>query len=130
MDIVPGLSSFNVASALMERHTGCKGSIILTTAAHVLENKPMFETAAKSGETLSIFMASKRFPDLMEFFEASYEKDVPVNLVYRAGYSGTEKVVRTNLDRLRSVWDTEQEKSLVLLFVGPCLDASAKANRH
>jgi precorrin-4 methylase len=75
-------------------------------------------------------VASKRFSDLEEFFKASYTKDVPVNLVYRAGYSGSEKVVRTNLDELKSAWDKEQEKSLVLLLIGPCLDASAKANRH
>ena len=85
---------------------------------------------AKSGETVSIFMASKHLPELVDFFKASYEKDVPVDLVYRAGYSGSEKVVQTNLENLKSTWEAEKEKSLFLLFVGPCLNESAKAHRH
>ncbi|MBN2321460.1 MAG: hypothetical protein JXR49_20445 [Acidobacteria bacterium] len=130
MDIIPGLSSFNVAGALLERHTGCKGSIILTTSTNILENKPLFEAAAGKGETLSIFMASKDMPGLVEFFKASYEADTPVHIAYRAGYSGSEKVVRTDLEGILDTYEAEKEKNLFLLFIGPCLEASAKAHRH
>jgi precorrin-4 methylase len=129
-DIIPGLSSFNVASALLKRHTGCKGSIILTTSAGILDNKPLFEAAAKNGETLSIFMAIKHLPKVIEFFKASYRSNVPVHIVYRAGYSGSEKIIRTDLEGMKSAIDAEEEKSLFLVFVGPCLDKSAKAQRH
>jgi precorrin-4 methylase/DMSO/TMAO reductase YedYZ molybdopterin-dependent catalytic subunit len=130
MDIVPGVSSFNAASALLERHTGCKGSIVLATSTGVLENKPLFEAAAKNGETVSIFMASKHISELVDFFKGSYQTDVPVSLVYHAGYSGSEKVVQTNLENLKSTWEAEKEKNLFLLFIGPCLNESSKAHRH
>ena len=129
-EIIPGLSSFNVASALLNRHTGCKGSIVLTTSRGILENKPMFEAAAKNGETLSIFMAMKDLQKLVEFFDNIYESDIPVHIAYRAGYSGSEKVVVTDLKGLKNTIDSEKEKNLFLVFIGPCLDSSAKAHRH
>jgi precorrin-4 methylase len=130
IDIIPGLSSFNVANSLLKRHTGCNGAVILATGKGILENKSLFEAAAKSGETLSIFMAMKEMPGLIEFFKTAYEPSVPVAIVYRAGYSGSEKVVRTDLKGLRDALDAEKEKDLFLLFLGPCLEASAKAQRH
>ncbi len=130
MDIVPGLSSFNVASALLERHTGCKGSIILTTSANILANKPLFQAAAKTGETLSIFMPLKDMPGLAEFFKAAYEPGTPVHIAYRAGYSGSEKVAITDIEGLMATIEAEKEKDLFLVFIGPCLEESAKANRH
>jgi precorrin-4 methylase/DMSO/TMAO reductase YedYZ molybdopterin-dependent catalytic subunit len=130
MEIVPGLSSFNVASALLKRHTGCKGSIILTNSKGVLENKLLFEAAAKNGETVSIFMAMKDISNLVAFFKSAYATSVPVHVVYRAGYSGSEKVVMTDLDGLLRTVEAEKEKDLLLVFIGPCLEKSAKAHRH
>lgn len=129
-EIIPGLSSFNVASALLNRHTGCKGSIVLTTSRGILDNKPMFEAAAKNGETLSIFMAMKDLPGLVRFFNTAYKADTPVHIAYRAGYSGSEKVVVTDLKGLKKTIDSEKEKNLFLVFIGPCLDSSMKAHRH
>jgi precorrin-2 methylase len=37
-EIIPGLSSFNVASALLNRQTGYKDSIVLTTSMGILDN--------------------------------------------------------------------------------------------
>ena len=130
INIVPGLSSFNVASAMLKRHTGCKGSIILTTSKGILSNKPLFEAAAKNGETLSVFMAMRDLPELVEFLNTAYKADTPVHIAYRAGYSGSEKVVITDIKGLKDTIDSEKEKNLFLVFIGPCLDASAKANRH
>jgi precorrin-4 methylase/DMSO/TMAO reductase YedYZ molybdopterin-dependent catalytic subunit len=130
IDIIPGLSSFNVASALLNRHTGCKGSIVLTTSRGILDNKPMFEAAAINGETLSVFMAMKDIQALDEFFNKVYKVDTPVHIAYRAGYSGSEKVVITNIKEMKNVIDSEAEKNLFLVFVGPCLTDSVKAHRH
>jgi len=130
IEIVPGLSSFNVASALLERHTGCRGGMVLATGKGILENKPLYEAAAKNGETLSVFMASKDMQSLIEFFNTIYKPTVPVNIVSRAGYSGNERVVRTDLKGLKDAIQAEKEKDLMILFLGPCLDAASKAHRH
>ena len=129
IDIIPGLSSFNVASAMVKSHTGCNGSIILTNSGGILANKELFRAAAKNGETLCVFMAIRDIQELVEFLKEAYNTPTPVHIVYRAGYSGSEKVVRTNLDGLTGIINEENEKHLFLLFIGPCLDA-AKARRH
>ena len=92
--------------------------------------KPMFEAAAKNGETLSIFMAMKDLPGLVEFFNKIYDSKTPVHIAYRAGYSGSEKVVVTDLKGIKNTIDSEKEKNLFLVFIGPCLDSSMKAHRH
>ena len=130
IDIIPGLSSFNVASALLRRHIGCNGAIILTNSKGILDNEPVFRAAAGQGETLSIFMAMKDLPRLISFLKSSYVPDVPVHIAYRAGYSGSEKVVRTDLDDMQGTIDAEKEKDLFLVFIGPCLKETAKAQRH
>jgi precorrin-4 methylase len=129
-EIIPGLSSFNAASALLNRHTGCKGSMVLATSRGIIENKPLYEAAAKNGETLSVFMAMKDLSAMADFFNTVYKPDTPVHIAYRAGYSGSEKIVVTDIKGLKSTIDSEKEKNLFLVFVGPCLEASSKAHRH
>ena len=129
-DIIPGLSSFNVASSLLNRHTGCKGSMVLTTSRGILENPSMFESAAKNGETLSIFMAMKDLPGIVKFFNSVYAPDTQVHIAYRAGYSGSEKIIITDIKGLKNTIDSETEKNLFLVFIGPCLNSTVKAHRH
>jgi precorrin-4 methylase len=129
IEIVPGLSSFNVANALLKEHIGCKGSIILANSKGILENKPLFRVAAEAGETISIFMGIKDLPELIKLFKKSYKPGTPVHVAYRAGYSGSEKVVKTDLDGLQDVIEREPEKNLFLIYIGPCLE-SERAHRH
>jgi precorrin-4 methylase/DMSO/TMAO reductase YedYZ molybdopterin-dependent catalytic subunit len=124
IEFIPGLSSFNVANALLKTHVGCNGSIILTTPRGIKGNKSLFKAAAKNGETLCVFMGITDVPVLMEFFNTCYDKKTPVTLVYSAGYSGSEKIVETNLGNLKQEADKETEKWLGLIYIGPCLDTS------
>ncbi len=129
IEIIPGLSSFNVANALIKGHVGCNGSIILTTSRGILENRQLFESAAENGETLCVFMGTRELPKLMTFFKEVYKSGAPVEVVYRAGYSGTEKVVKTNLDGMEEVINSEPEKNLFLIYIGPCLESN-RAHRN
>ena len=129
IEIIPGLSSFNVANALLETHVGCNGSIILTTPAGINGNRSLFESAAKNGETLCLFMGGQKLSGLMDFFYKHYPETTPVQLVYRAGYMGSEKVVKIDLKRVREAVEKEEEKNLVLIYIGPCLE-SENAMEH
>ncbi|MDB9822987.1 SAM-dependent methyltransferase [Deltaproteobacteria bacterium] len=129
IEIIPGLSSFNAGNALLKYHVGCNGSIILTTPRGIMNNRSLFESAAKNGETLCVFMGLTSIPDLMEFFNTCYDEKAPVSLVYLAGYSGSERVVETNLENLQQEADKESEKNLGLIYIGPCLDTN-KAFEH
>jgi precorrin-2 methylase len=129
-EIVPGLSSFNVASALLERHTGCRGAMVLADGKGVLENESLFREAAHSGATLSVFLGRKDLARLAEFLGTAYPADAPAAVVFEAGYSGLEKVVRTDVRGFRGAIEEEKEKDLFLLFLGPCLEAGTKPHRH
>ncbi|NLA75604.1 MAG: hypothetical protein GX846_09080, partial [Deltaproteobacteria bacterium] len=98
IETIPGLSSFNVAGAMLKRDTGCNGSIILTTSRGILDNRPLFSQAAKNGETLCVFMAIRELQETTGFFKDIYDMNTPVHIIYRAGYSGSEKLVRTTLE--------------------------------
>ncbi len=67
---------------------------------------------------------------MVEFFNTIYKPETPVHIAYRAGYSGSEKIVITDIKGLKNTIDTEKEKNLFLVFVGPCLTDTAKAHRH
>ncbi len=123
MEIIPGLGSFNVGSTMLEAHTGCNGSIILTSSGGILSAKDMFRAAAEKGETLCVFMALKELGALADFLKETYGKDTPVHIVYRAGYSGSGKTVITDVSGMEEAVNREPEKHLFLLFVGPCLNS-------
>jgi precorrin-4 methylase len=89
----------------------------------------MLEALAKKGETLCIFMGIRDIPDLVPLFKEWYTDKTPAYLVYKAGYSGSEHLIKTTLDGLIQAADEYHEKSLGLIYIGPCL-ASKKAFKH
>jgi precorrin-4 methylase len=57
----------------------------------------------------------------MPVFEKYYSPSTPVNLVYRAGYSDSERLVKTTLQEVSKVEEGEKEKHLGMIYIGPCL---------
>ena len=121
IEIIPGLSSFNVSNALIKRKMGCNGSIILTTSRGIIDNKRMLKALAEKGETLCIFMGLKDIDYLVVEFLKYYNGQTPVYLSYKAGYSGSEHLIQTTLDGLKKAANDYHEKFLGLIYVGPCL---------
>ncbi|MBN1930255.1 MAG: hypothetical protein JW786_01425 [Desulfobacterales bacterium] len=126
IEIVPGLSSFNVANALIERKMGCNGSIILTTSRGIMENSTLLKPLSEKGETICIFMGLKDLDTLVPEFKKYYKEETPVYLAYKAGYAGSEHLIKTNLDELQKAVDEYHEKFLGLIYIGPCLDIKKK----
>ena len=79
----------------------------------------------RGGATLSIFLGRKDLAQLSEFFGAAYPADAPA-VVFEAGYSGLEKVVRTNVREFRDVIEKARDNDLFLLFHQVLLEAGAK----
>jgi precorrin-2 methylase len=129
VEIIPGLSSFNVANALLKRHIGCNGSIILSTPQQLKNNQAMLEAVADKGETLCVFMGLKDLKGLVPFFKKWYAGGTPACLVYKAGYTGSEHLIRTTLDGLVKAAKNYHEKYLGLIYLGPCLGVK-KAMKH
>ncbi len=126
IEIIPGLSAFNVANALIEKRIGCNGSIVIATSRGLLGNQDMVKVLAKNGETLAIFMGLRQIKSLVSLLKEYYPGNTPVNLVYKAGYSGHERVIKDKLDGLFKILEREPEKLLVMIYLGPCLSDEAK----
>jgi precorrin-4 methylase/DMSO/TMAO reductase YedYZ molybdopterin-dependent catalytic subunit len=121
IEIIPGISAFNAASALMKRDVGCNGSIIITVPKGLKENSAMLKSIAKNGDTIAVFMGLKELEDLMPLIQKYYPNSTPVALVYHAGYSLKEHLIRTTLDKVSDIAKKEKEKWLGLIYIGPCL---------
>ncbi len=127
---IPGLSSFNVSNALLQRKMGCNGSIILTTTRGIEENPAMLAPLAAKGETLCIFMGLKDLDNLLPTLKKHYKPDTPAFLAYKAGYSGSEHFIPTTLEEIKKEADVYPEKFLGLIYVGPCLAFEKKEFCH
>ena len=124
LEIVPGLSSFNAANAVLRRGiTGgiASRSVILTGG---MGDNPMFhckDTLAKLGETQStmvVFTMRVKLPQVVERLKGSYPGDTPVAIVCHAGYRAKQKVIRATLD---TILDATKEMKLPfenLIYVG------------
>lgn len=125
LEIIPGLSSFNVSNALLGSRIDCNGTIVLSTPWEIKQSRPFLKSLAEEGQTVCIFMGLKDLPGLVPLFEEYYKKETPAALVYKAGYSASEHVIQTTLDGLQKAADEYPEKFLGLIYIGPCLTVRA-----
>ncbi|MCP4579714.1 MAG: hypothetical protein GY846_25875, partial [Deltaproteobacteria bacterium] len=54
----------------------------------------------------------------------------PVYLAYKAGYAGSEHLIKTTLDGLKKSADEYHEKFLGLIYIGQCLALEDKEFCH
>jgi precorrin-4 methylase len=120
--IIPGISAFNASNAMIGKHIGCNGSIILTIPKGLQENEPLLKAVAENGDTIAIFTGLKELKNLKPFFQKYYKDTTPLYIVYRAGYSDSEKIVKTTIAEAADVAGKEQEKFLGMIYIGPCLE--------
>jgi precorrin-4 methylase len=122
IEVVPGISAFNVSNALLKRDPTCKGSLVISAPRGLKSNEPLVKAIAANGETLVIFMGLKELPTLVPFLQKFYAGTTPISLVYNAGYTEKEKVVRSTLQEVLKATEKESEQWLGLIYVGPCLN--------
>ncbi len=125
IEIIPGLSSFNAANALIGEDLACNGAIVVATPRGLREDPAMVKAIAEKGETLCIFMGLKDVGALVSFLKQWYPGTIPACIVYKAGYSAGEAMARTTLDGLADAASSAEEKFLGLIYVGPCLAKKA-----
>ncbi len=121
IEIIPGLSAFNVSNALIKRNCGCNGSIILTVPKGLKNNEALLKSVAENGDTLVIFIGLKEMKNLMPLFRKYYPETTPVTVVYKAGYSDSERLARTTLKDVMNITEKEEEQHLGMIYIGPCL---------
>jgi precorrin-2 methylase len=120
--VIPGISAFNAANAMLGRHLGCKGSIVITVPQGLQANEAMLKTVAGNGDTLVIFIGLRELKSLRPLLQKYYANKTPVRLIYRAGYSDSEYIIKTSLQEVEDAAAKEKEQHLGLIYIGPCLD--------
>lgn len=132
-EVVPGISSFNVANALLKREVADAyvadrqtRSVILTTPARQGDRRDSIENLARHRSTMVFFMPrefeEKVLPELRKY----YPSDTPVAIVYKAGYSGEEQVVRGTLGSFPL--QPPEQRWLRLIYVGEFLKDASQSN--
>lgn len=123
--IIPGISSFNAANALLNKRLDGNRTIVLTTPWDMESNPALVKAAGARGEAIVIFMGLTKPEVIMPLLKESYPGNTPAYVVYKAGYVGSEKAVRTTLDDLDTTIMREQEKLLGLIYIAPPIQGSS-----
>jgi precorrin-4 methylase len=119
--IIPGISSFNVSNALLNKKFDGNRSIILTTPWDITANPALLKAAAARGDAAALFMALNKIDVILPLLRECYKADTPAYVVYKAGYAGSEKVVTTTIGGLQHALGQEQEKLLGLIYIEPAI---------
>jgi precorrin-4 methylase len=122
IEVITGISAFNAANAMLEKHLGCNGSIVITAPLGLKDNEALLKAIAENGDTLVIFVGLQELKNLRPLFQKYYPNTTPVHLVYRAGYSDSEYIITTSLAEVVEAAEKEPEQHLGLIYIGPCLD--------
>lgn len=119
LEIIPGISSFAAANALLNKKFDGNRSIVLTTPWDMEKNPALLKAAGARGDAAVIFMGLTRADIMMPVLRQCYPGATPVHVAYKAGYAGAEKVITTTLDGLEKTLVEEQEKLLGLIYIEP-----------
>lgn len=138
-EVVTGVSAFSAANALFANSkvstgiSACKAadphnllckrasSAILTAPKSLETNEGLLKAVAASGDTLAIFMGLTELKTLVPLLTKYYPPTAPVAIVYKAGYSQSGRLVKTNLKKLIETTERDKEQMLGLIYVGSCV---------
>lgn len=132
-EVVPGISSFNAANALLKREVADAyvadrqtRSVILTTPARQGDRKDSIENLARNRSTMVFFMPREFEEKVLPELKKYYPSNTPVAIVYKAGYPGEEQVVRCTLGSFP--FQTPEQRWLRLIYVGEFLKDASQSN--
>lgn len=121
IEIVPGMSAFNAASALLKRPmTGRDVRFVMLTSPFSLfeDSDDILKTLSKYNITMVFYMALQSMDKLVKEFKKYYPPDLPIAVVYYAGYQDKQKVLRSTLGNILDELKKVHEKWLGLMVIG------------
>ena len=114
--VIPGMSSFNAANAVLQRGLAGQRSCILSSGSDL--GRP--DAQGRLSSTLVFFTQRVQLPELLAQLRDRYPADTPVAIVCDVSYPG-EKVIRGRLGTFADVVAQEKLPLLYLLYVGDAL---------
>jgi precorrin-4 methylase len=133
VEIIPGVGAFTAAMAALK-----KSSIPAYDTRFVMQTSPYFLTGAgkeifhnlsKYPATMVFYMGVKELSRLVPLLRKSYPSDLPIAVVYNAGFPDKEKVVKGTLDTILTQVAGEKEPWNGLIIVGRCLEGKPYRSR-
>ncbi len=128
-EVLPGMGAVNAAAAALKRSLTCDGTrfVLLTSPRSLFgsEEDPkggdILKDLAKYKTTMVLYMSLKDMGSLAEKLKAYYPADLPVAVVYFAGYEDKELVLRSTLAAIEQDVSAMDEQWLGLVLIGDCI---------
>jgi len=125
LEVIPGISAFNAASAALKKPMIGEGiNFVMLTASHSMFGRSfekgdgLLKDLSKYNVTMVFYMAISSMDKLVEKFSKYYPSDLPMAIVYYAGYSDKQMVLKTSLGTVLDDLKKCDEKWLGLLIIG------------
>jgi precorrin-4 methylase len=127
-EVVPGMGAFNAAAAALKRSMTCQDTrfVMLTSPRSLFgdgdETKDnILEDISKYKTTMVLYMSLRNMKDVAEKFRSYYPPDLPIAVIYYAGYTDKERVLRSTLATIDKDISAMDEKWLGLVVIGECV---------
>lgn len=123
VEIIPGVGAYTAAmAALKKAATGGGARFVLQTAPFSFFGKSdrddLAQALSRFPGTLVFYMGLAQIKDLVNTLKKFNHGDLPVAVVYYAGYPQKQKVVKGTLDNILTRIAPEKEKWLGMIIVG------------
>lgn len=124
-EIVPGVSSFQAAAALLERELTMPGvtqTVILTRLGGKtpVPEREGLRSLASHHATMVIFLSLNRIAQVVEELSWEYPKDTPIAILHRVGWDDEKVIVGTLSDIMQKIGDLHLARQ-GLIIVGETL---------
>jgi precorrin-4 methylase len=126
VEIIPGVGAMTAAmAALKKASTGGGARFVAQTAPFSFFGKPdrddLARDLSRQPGTLVFYMGLTEIGKIVDALKKFNPGDLPVAVVYYAGYPQKEKVVKGTLDNIMGKIAQEKEKWMGMIIVGRCL---------
>jgi uroporphyrin-III C-methyltransferase len=126
VEIIPGVGAMTAAmAALKKASTGGGARFVAQTAPFSFFGKPdrddLARDLSRQPGTLVFYMGLTEIGKIVDALKKFNPGDLPVAVVYYAGYPQKEKVVKGTLDTILAQVAPEKEKWMGMIIVGRCL---------
>ena len=127
VEIIPGMGAMTAAMAALKKcSTGAGARFVAQTAPFGFFGKTDREDLARDLShypgTLVFYMGLTEIDNLVNTLQKYNPADLPVAVVYYAGYDDKEKIVKGNLGNILDQLASEKEKFMGIIIVGQCLE--------
>jgi precorrin-4 methylase len=128
-EVIPGMSALNAAGAALKTSlTPSSARLVLLTSPRSLfgenweKEEDILKDLARYDTTMVWYMSIRSMERVVEKFKKYYPPDLPIAIVYYAGYPEKQKVLRSRLGTILKDVRKMDEKWIGLFIAGKCAE--------